>query len=671
MHVRLHRKACLPRVFWSGVMKAETNFVPELQGVSELILKQKYCRDSEGSASEVIARVAKGLAKDARQQVRFTSCMHAGFVPAGRVMRGVGGEAGLSGNLVNCFVQPVADSIFGSIHGQPGIFKAAEMSAETLRMGGGVGYDFSEIRPRGARVQGNGAKASGPVTYIRFFGGISQTVIAADQRQAAQMAVLRCDHPDIFEFVNAKAPADLASMGLAGEDLAVANRVLNSNAEFARSFNEMHSQLSHFNLSVAVTDKFMEAVENDDTFDLVHAVPPADAPVVQDHGGKYVYQTIKARDLWDRIMRNAWECAEPGVLFIDKVNSRNNLWSLETIAACNPCGEQFLPANGACVLGSWNLTRFVSNPFTDLASFEFGLFEKAVKSSVELLDRVIDVTDWPHEIQRSEAMSKRRIGLGYFALADTFLMLRMRYGDAASVELAEKITQTLALAAYEASVELAKKSEPFPFFSADDYLAPGTFASTLPLELQKKIRKYGIRNSHLLSIAPTGSIALTFGNNASSGCEPIFALDQERYILDQNNVRQKFAIENAAVMYARKLQISLDPNTCATAQDLDIDAHLNVLEAIARHIDSAVSKTVYIAESVTYEEFNSLYERAYQIGLKGLSTFRPNAARGAVIQAAQNCAECDAGECELPNQGRIIITRGGDHSDESQLSLDM
>ena len=641
-------------------MKIEISFAPDLQPVSKSVVRSKHSLASESAVSDVFARVARGLSVGDEQRQRFVDALASGFVPGGRIMKGAGRP--LAMNLANCFVQPIADTIHGSINGVPGIFRAAEMAAETLRCGGGVGYDFSGIRPKGAEVKGNGARASGPIAYMKVFGGISATVKAEDDRLPAQMAVLRVDHPDIYEFVNAKRAIDFTALGLPEDQVTVARALMNANPEFARRLNALNSQLSSFNLSVGISNEFMQAVKIDADFDLVHEIPPCSGAVsAKMVKGKpmYVYRTIRARDLWDTILWNTYTAAEPGVLFIDQINKMNNLRYIEQIAACNPCGEQMLPAHGACDVGSWNLSRFVLNPFTPEASFNYDGFIAAVADSVELLDRVLDVTKWPHAEQRSEAMAKRRIGLGFFGLADTFAMLGLRYGSLGSIRVAHRITRSMAHAAYKASIELAKKFGAFPMFSAEEYLAPGTFASTLPRHLQDEIRAHGIRNSHLLSVAPTGTIALGFGNNASTGCEPIFALSQKRYLQGSDGRRKLVDLDNAAFLYAKHAGVSIDPHVWATVADLTVDDHLNILRVVARNIDSAVSKTVNIPESYSYEAFKHVYMRAFDHGLKGLTTYRPNTTTGSVIFSADekaNCQECEAGLCDI--QGKSLSMAG-------------
>lgn len=630
-------------------MKQETRWLPDFQEVSLSVIRSKHALPHESAVAEVYARVARGLSDCREDYERFLAALNNGFVPGGRIMKGAG-QANEK-NLINCFVQPIADCIEGSQNGNPGIFKAAEMAAQTLRMGGGVGYDFSAIRPKGAAVKGNGAKASGPVAYMRMLGTLPSVVVAEDGRQAAQMAVLRCDHPDIYDFIHAKRAIDFANMGLGVEDAAVAQQIMERNPEFALKLNALDHGLASFNLSVGVTDEFMQAVISGARFDLVHSEPPADRQVPMKLIGaqaKYVYATIEARDLWNKILWNTYTGAEPGVLFLDTINRTNNLRDMEEIRACNPCGEQMLPSNGCCDVGSWNLSRFVINPFTEYAKFDFNRFEACVATSVQMLDRVLDKTKWPHAVQASEAQGKRRIGLGYFGLADVFVMLGVRYGSSKSLKLTDKIGRTLAHAAYRASIDLAKREGPFPLFNANEYLAKGTFASKLPKDIQDDIRRYGIRNSHLLCIAPTGTIALGFGNNASSGCEPIFSLSQRRYIMNSHGQRELVELKNAAYLHAQKAAVKIDPRVWVTTEDLSVDDHLNVLAMVARNVDSAVSKTVNVPVDYPFAQFQGVYMRAYELGLKGLTTYRPNPITGAVLsmqEPASNCAECDDGVC--------------------------
>jgi len=610
----------------------------EPQPLSQHVFLAKHAAPGERTHFDVQTRVARALAKDPAQEQRFLRNMLDGFVPGGRINSSAGLER--KSTLINCFVQPVADTMTGSIDGMPGIMEALAQAAETMRRGGGVGYDFSALRPKGARVKGTDSEASGPVSYMRVFDRACATVESAGSRRGAQMGVLRVDHPDVLEFVDAKKTPDFTELGLDATENQQLLRLVRTKQSFGWALRSAFAQLSNFNISVAVTNQFMEAVAADGEFDLVHiAEPTFPARQVTHADGKthYVYRTVRARDLWAKIMRNAYETGDPGILFIDTINARNNLRYCEVIRATNPCGEQNLPAWGCCDLGSPNLTRFVQDPFTDGARMNWDAFKRVVAGGVELLDRVLDVTNWPLAQQEAEAKAKRRIGIGFFGLGDTMAMLGLRYGSKESAAFAAQVARNMRDAAYRASVELAKQLGPFPMFDADRYLEEGTFASTLPEDIKEDIRTYGIRNSHLLSIAPTGTIALGFGDNASSGIEPIFDLAAYRNVrTGSGEERQTWKADDYAYRVL-KLVHGEDATHPAlvTAQQLTVQDHLVVVEAVAPFIDSAISKTVNVPREYPFEQFEEVYMRAWQAGLCGLTCYRPNDLVGQVLVSAE------------------------------------
>lgn len=583
-----------------------------LQPISLDVLREKYLKPGETTADELYQRVARALASVEKPELRekyealFLANLKAGAIGAGRIMSAAGTD--IQATLINCFVQPVGDCIQGvDDEGFPGIYEALREAAETMRRGGGVGYDFSRIRPKGAHVKGTASMASGPCSYMNVFDQSCSTVESAGARRGAQMGVLRIDHPDVQEFITAK---------------------------------RTPGRWNNFNVSVGVSDAFIEAVQNDAPWELVHKAAPGAALLAQGAhqraDGQWVYATVQARELWDTIMKSAYDFAEPGILFLGRINEDNNLHYCEDIAATNPCGEQPLPSYGCCDLGPIILTRFVRHPFGfgGVAAFDFDAFTQAVALQVRALDNVLDVTFWPLPQQRDEAMAKRRIGVGFTGMGNTLAMLCLRYNLPEGRTMAARIAECMRDAAYAASVELAREKGAFPKFDARGYLAEGTFASRLPESLKAAIHQHGIRNSHLLSIAPTGTVSLAFADNASNGIEPPFSWMYKRKKRESDGSTTEYAVEDHAWRLYRELggDVNALPDYFVSALAMSAQEHIAMMEAVQPFVDTAISKTVNIPADYPYEDFKDLYLQAWRARLKGLATYRPNSILGSVLE---------------------------------------
>jgi len=585
---------------------------PFVAPIAEQIWDMKYrFKPAHGAAhdatvEETWARVARALAEPeadpAAWEGRFLRALEGfRFLPAGRILAGAG--TGRSVTLFNCFVMgTVPDALSG-------IFDGLREAAVTMQQGGGIGYDFSTIRPKGAPVKGVGADASGPLSFMDVWDAMCRTIMSAGSRRGAMMGTLRCDHPDIEAFVAAKSDP---------------------------------ARLRMFNLSVLVTDAFMAAVEADGAWDLVHE--------------GVVYRTLRARDLWNKIMRATYDYAEPGVIFIDRVNGANNLWYAEEIAATNPCGEQPLPPYGACLLGSINLAALVRDPFTPGAVIDEGELADLTATAVRMMDNVVDVSRFPLPQQAAEATAKRRIGLGVTGLGDALVMAGLRYGGEEAVAQTGAWLRAIRDAAYRASVSLAEEKGPFPLFEAEPYLKGETVAA-LPEDIRAGIARHGIRNALLTSIAPTGTISL-FAGNLSSGIEPIFAQSYTRKVIQPDGTKREEEVVDYALARFRALHGDEAPlpKSFVDAQSLAPEDHLAMQAEAQRHIDSSISKTINCPADIPFEAFKDVYARAYELGCKGCTTYRPNEVTGAVLSVASE-------ETAKPVEERRMPSASGRDSD--------
>jgi ribonucleoside-diphosphate reductase alpha chain len=539
----------------------------------------------DGTVEDTWRRIARALAvveKDADhwENEFYGALEDFKFLPAGRITAGAGTARKVT--LFNCFVMGTIPDSMG------GIFDMLKEAALTMQQGGGIGYDFSTIRPKGALVTGVAADASGPLSFMDVWDSMCRTIMSAGSRRGAMMATMRCDHPDIEDFITAKSDA---------------------------------ARLRMFNVSVLVTDPFMEAVKANGSWDLVF-------------DGK-VYQTVKARNLWNKIMRSTYDYAEPGVIFIDRINKANNLGYCETIAATNPCGEQPLPPYGACLLGSINLARLVKAPFEADADLDVDELSKLVATAVRMMDNVVDASEFPLPQQAQEAQAKRRIGLGVTGLADALLMTGLRYGSDEAARQTDRWLHAIARAAYLASVELAKEKGAFPLFDADPFLASDAMMQ-MDEDVRDQIRTYGIRNALLTSIAPTGTISL-YAGNVSSGIEPVFAYAYTRKVLQKDGTRTEEEVVDYAVQMWRDKYGDADlPDYFVNAQTLAPLDHVKMQAAAQKWIDSSISKTINCPEDISFDDFQDVYMQAYETGCKGCTTYRPNDVTGSVLSVSES-----------------------------------
>jgi ribonucleoside-diphosphate reductase alpha chain len=557
--------------------------------ISQQIWDMKYrLKGPDGAAvdktiDDTWRRIATALAEPEHDRARWAERFHEAmadfrFLPAGRIIAGAGSKRSVT--LFNCFVMGAVPDDMG------GIFEHLKEAALTMQQGGGIGYDFSTLRPKGAPVKGVGADASGPLSFMDVWDAMCRTIMSAGHRRGAMMATLRCDHPDIEAFVEAK---------------------------------RQPGRLRMFNLSVLITDAFMTAIRED-------------APWELSFNGT-TFRTVRARELWDRIMRSTYAFAEPGVIFIDRINRRNNLHYCETINATNPCGEQPLPPYGACLLGSLNLARFIEEPFTEAAHLNLDALQCIVPVAVRMMDNAIEVSNFPLPQQAAEARAKRRIGLGVTGLADALIMCGVRYGTSEAIRLTEQWMAAIRRAAYLASSALAAEKGAFPLYDADAYLAGETIAE-LDEDVQAAIRRHGIRNALLTSVAPTGTISL-FADNVSSGLEPVFGFRYSRAVLMPDGSRKEEEVADYAYrLYRRQFgEAAALPDCFVDAQTLTPSEHVVMQAAVQKYVDSSISKTINVPVDMSFQAFKDVYLQAYELGCKGCTTYRPNEVTGAVLTA--------------------------------------
>ncbi len=558
----------------------------------------------DGTVEDTWRRIARALAEVEAEPAKWEAEFYAAlegfrFLPAGRITAGAG--TGRSVTLFNCFVMgTIPDTM-------EGIFTGLKEAALTMQQGGGIGYDFSTIRPRGAEVKGVAADASGPLSFMDVWDAMCRTIMSAGSRRGAMMATMRCDHPDIEAFIEAKKDP---------------------------------ARLRMFNLSVLVTDPFMAAVKADGPWELVF--------------GDKVYRTVQARDLWNRIMRSTFDFAEPGVIFIDRINAANNLGYVETIAATNPCGEQPLPPYGACLLGSINLATLVTDAFEAGSSMDMAALDHLVRVAVRAMDNVVDASRFPLPEQAAEAKAKRRIGLGVTGLADALLMVGLRYGSEEAAQVTEMWMHKIARSAYLASVDLAKEKGAFPLFDAEGYLASGNMAG-MDADVREAVRAHGIRNALLTSVAPTGTISL-YAGNVSSGIEPVFAYAYTRKVLQKDGSRTEEEVVDYAVrLWREKFGDAPLPDHFVNAQTLPPLDHVRMQAAAQRWVDSSISKTINCPVDISFDDFKEVYMAAWDQGCKGCTTYRPNDVTGSVLTVSE---ATDKAPGEAPDQVRGAVSSG-------------
>lgn len=617
-------------------MSAPQTQGPLQQPITIHVWREKYRYDEEQTPSDTFRRVVAGVyGKDSAKEAKraFAALESRDWVPGGRILAGAGTDKRVT--WINCFVSPVLQDSIETEADAPGlgIMQALQVAAITQQQGGGIGMDFGTLRPDGALVRRTGSVSSGVIPFMAMWDGMCATIRSSGSRRGAMMGVLPVWHPDILAFIEAKTRKDV---------------------------------LRNFNLSVTITDDFMAALEADGDWDLGFTVPRADGAhvAVEERDGRpwYVYRRMKAADLFDLITRTTYDYAEPGVIFIDRVNRLNNLAYCETINATNPCGEQPLPPNGDCDLGHVNLANMVLDPFTDKARIDWDRLRATVRTGVRFLDNVLDTSPFPTDEQRTEALAKRRIGLGYTGLGNMLQQLRIRYGREA-VGTVETLGEAIALEAYRASVELARERGPFPAFDREAFLKAPMLAK-MPEDLRADIAQNGIRNGVLLTLAPTGTTSIFYGN-VSSGVEPSFSWRYNRSVVVAQTAgeqrKESFTVEDYGwYLYSRLPDHDADaplPPYMVTALELSVEDHVAVVAAAQKWVDAAISKTINCPADMSFEAFRQVYLSAWKEGLKGCTTYRPSGVRGSVLESADQPAAAPASPqlpLDLPTDERVL-----------------
>jgi ribonucleoside-diphosphate reductase alpha chain len=595
----------------------------QVASISQRIWDMKYRlkhadgRPADKNIEDTWDRLATALSEpeidsEAWRKIFYNALEDFKFLPAGRIVSGAGAKRKVT--LFNCFVM-------GSVpDDMAGIFESLKEAALTMQQGGGIGYDFSTLRPKGALVSSVGADASGPLSFMDVWDAMCRTIMSAGSRRGAMMAVMRCDHPDIELFIEAKREA---------------------------------GRLRMFNLSVLVSDDFMRAVKDDSSWELTY--------------DSTTYKSISARELWDKIMRATYAYAEPGVIFIDRINRLNPLNYCETIYATNPCGEQPLPPYGACLLGSLNLARLVNDPFTNKASIDQEELGVLVETTVRMMDNVIEISNFPLLEQEKEAKSKRRIGLGITGLADALIMCGVRYGATEAVNLTRQWMKVIQRAAYFSSAKLAAEKGVFPLYNKEKYLSSEAIMA-LDEDVRDAIAEHGVRNALLTSVAPTGTISL-FADNVSSGIEPVFSFKYNRHVLMEDGTRREEEVSDYAYRLYHRLygdgKSLTDSFVCA--QELSPNDHLVMQATVQEYIDSSISKTINCPESISFDEFKGIYMQAFDLGCKGCTTYRPNDVTGSVLELSKEDKAAD-NEPELPFEKPTMSTTPADEGDAGPIT---